>query len=201
MYLFLIGLLSFTFACKETEKTDKEDDKDDEEQVVEKDKPCTLKVEDFRTFCGISSGQTIDDVIEIYGEPDKKSDVSEDSYWAYYFTNTNYPLTVEASNIDGKIWTVYVEILSIDNMYKDIETALELFGIEKCQGSLLGEDITYAEKVMGKNYYYEKKDSYDSYIYDAEDFSIEIVLDYYYEQDTKCTRIMVYFFDQLPEEE
>ncbi|MBN2892663.1 MAG: hypothetical protein JXL97_12415 [Bacteroidales bacterium] len=201
LYLFLIGLLSLTFSCKEsTEKDNTKDDKDDNIEVKVDEKKCELDLEDFRTFCGIKDGQTLDDVIELYGKPDSIAPVDGDSYWAYFFINSTYPLTVEAAEKDGKIWTVYMEILSIDYMYSDIETAIDLLHIDDCVGSLLGEDIDYAEKVLGKNYSYEAKSSYDSYIYDDEDFSIEVVLDYYYEQYTKCTRIMVYFFDQLPED-
>ncbi len=163
---------------------------------------CKLIVQDFKTFCGITSGQTFEDVKNLYGEPDTFEDVGEgDSYWVYYFTETNYPMTLEVHKGDQKIWTVYMEILSIDNMYNDIETAIDVLNIEKCIGKLLGQDITYAHSVMGKDYYYEDKGDFKSYIYDAEDFSIEVVLDYYVEQYSKCTRIMVYFFEQLPDED
>ena len=105
---------------------------------------------------------------------------------------------MEVSDSSGIIWSIYLEILSIPEMEKDIETAIDLFFIDDCMGSLLGEDIEYAENVLGDNYVFEANDAYDSYIYDTKDSSIKVILDFFNEQDSKCTRIMVYFFDQLP---
>lgn len=204
-YLFMIGLMSLSMACNNADKdtnADTNNDSENKEDVVSndtKDTDCELTLTDFRTFCGIEDGATIDDVIEMYGQPDSTSSVDDDSYWAYFFTSSYYPLTVEVCDSDKKIWTVYVEILSYD-MESDVKTATTLLNMDECVSSLLGKDIYYAEAVLGDNYSYEDKETYDSYIYDDDDFTIEVVLDYYYEQDTDCGRIMVYFFDQLPEE-
>lgn len=193
--------MSLSMACNNS--TDTNNGSDNEKDVVSNDTKgtdCELTLTDFRTFCGIEDGATIDDVIEIYGQPDSTSAVDEGSYWAYFFSGSSYPLTVEASESDKKILTVYIEILSIDEMQNDIKTAITLLNIDECVGSLLGKDIYYADAVLGDNYSYEDKETYDSYTYDIEDSSIEVVLDYYHDQDSDCGGIMVYFFDQLPDE-
>jgi hypothetical protein len=196
LFTFLmIGLLSFAISCKDSKK----DETANNEETTKTEK-CKLTLEDFRSFCGLKSGSTLDDAIKIYGKPDSTSAAEEGSYWAYFFLDTNYPLTIEVAEKDKKIWTVYFEILTLgDKMQSDIDKAGSIFKLSKCVASLVGQGKDYAKSVMPTEFTNEAKTYYETFIWDVEDFSIEVVLDFYYEQSYKCTRIMVYFFDQLPE--
>ncbi len=192
IYVILLGVIPFLFACENTSQTTENED------VTEEQTDCSLGMDDFRTFCGLKSGQTLDDVIELYGDPDSLQPVDKDSYWAYYFTTSAHPLIFEISAIDKKIWSIGIEALSVKNYEKDIAEIINLYKMEECKGYLLGKEKDIVEKIIGKDF--SKTDEQDCFTYDYY-FSdeVQVSLSFYEEQDYKCTQIVVFFMEQIPE--
>lgn len=144
-----------------------------------------MKKIDFRKFLGLSSGDTSDAVLRLFGEPDQSYNNPENHYIIHYFRfSDDDVLSVSINKADQKIETVFFGGRN-NNFALDWIDSLR---IDDPKATLLGKHIDEIIDILGV----PDEEEPDDFLY--QDDGLEV--DFYCpeENDFFCKRIMVTWY-------
>lgn len=141
-----------------------------------------MKKEDFKTFLGVSHGDTIEKVASLFGAPDQVYDNPDNHYVIQYFRFANEDtLSVSFSKLSNKVETVFFGSRRVNLAFEWLES----IHVEEPKAMLLDKHIDEIIDILGV----PDDEEPDDFFYRTP----EMELDFFCpeENDFFCRRIMV----------
>jgi len=192
--LLLATIAVFAVACAGNES----DETTNPEMTQEEESGCTKKsADDFDNFLGIDYGTNELKLEKILGKFTGGEYTPDSLAFMYYFKSLeNAPITVWVNAKSQKVETIFMEVLSYKQYFKDdLEAAIERYSIEECDSRFFGKTESEITKIMGKA---DADDLLEggvkSLSYDSENLKYSVNFKFYPEQENICSSISVNWF-------
>ena len=192
-YKLIFGLVLFVSIISCAGTVQKELDDEVEEVKCEKS-----SVNDFDEFLNIPYGISELYIDTILGKSTGGSYSEDSTAFLYEFKNIDTaPITVWSNGKTGKVETVFVEILSLEDGFKsDVRALAETYNMKSCEALFLGmmaEEIIEKLGKPDKDVRNEEK-GFRSIFYDSKDLRIALNFKCYDSQEKMCSSISVNWF-------
>jgi hypothetical protein len=144
-----------------------------------------MKIEKFFSFTGLHYGDTIDQIIDLFGIPDDEYKNPHNSYTVFYYKMYNDDiLSISFSNADFKVESIFLGLHSS----RPVKHLLEKFRIVENKASFIGNTM---DQII--DYFGIPDEQHREFIsYSSQKLEVEFYCPY--DEKSLCTRIKVKWY-------